>query len=186
MKKRVFVSGIAIILLGLGLAWLFGWFGGSRAMAEVQELQTKLADPALKDGDRRALRDQLRAKMDALSPAARDAIRDANREKFQQRMSDHMAKILAMAGAEQTKALDEDIDRMEKLRAQRDAAAKTNTANRPAARGGYRPDADLVNRVRNRLDRSTPQMRAQRDQYTRLVNQRRQQRGLPPTTRTGR
>ena len=62
-------------------------------------------------------------------------------------------------------------------------AAKTT---RPANRGGYRPDADVVNRVRNRLDRSTAQMRAQRDQYTRLVNQRRQQRGLPPTNWPGR
>ncbi|HZZ29520.1 MAG TPA: hypothetical protein VFE46_16090 [Pirellulales bacterium] len=191
MRKRKIVIGLVISCLTmLGTAWLFGWFSGNPALGEVQQLQAQLADPNLKDDARRALLDQMRAKLNSLSPDARRAMWDNNREIFENRMLSHMKDILAMSTAEQAKALDADIDRMEKARAQMQANAQSNaattnaqnSARRQGNRGQALSDDQRISRLRNRLDRSTPEMRAVRNAYTQLVNQRRQQRGLPPLT----
>ncbi len=195
MKRMRFVIGfIAVVIVGILAAWLLGWIGGDRALAEVEQLRTKLSDPTLNDADRNTLREHLRTKMTSLSPEARDAVRETGRQQFEKRMHDRLAKILAMSKADQTKALDAEIDRMLKMQADRQAAEKAADAsqksgvnqkgqNRQANRGGFRTDADRINRIKNRLDRSTPEVRAQRQQFMQLLNQRLHERGLPPITR---
>src|SRR5262245_24480585 len=199
MFKRVLIIGSIIGVIGLSGAWLLGWFSSNRALAEVQQMQTKLADPNLKDDERRALTDQMRAKMNSLSPAARRTAFEGMRTAFERRNEQHIDQILAMSPAERNKALDADIDRMEKMRAQAEANAKS-AANAQAnnqndskkgppgqgRRGGNPSDDQRVDRLRNRLDRGTPEMRAKRNAYMQLVNARRQQRGLPPMTGRGR
>lgn len=196
--KRIVIGLLVLIVLGLGGAWAMSWFsGGSLALAEVQQLQAKLADPVVKDEDRRALWRDLREKMDALSPQEQEAAWESGRERFEQRMNDRIKEVLAMSKADQTKALDADIDRMRRFQSQRDAdrSATAGQGNNPQGnaqqgnnranrqRGGYRPDSDRVAQLKNRLDRSTPQVRAMRLQYRQLMDQRIQQRGLPPNTR---
>jgi hypothetical protein len=196
-KKRIFISAVVVGITGLASAWLFGWFGGDPALAEVQQLQAKMAEPNLKDADRQALMQQMRGKIEGLSPDARRAVFENGRQMFEQRAEAHIDQILAMSQAERNKALDADIDRMEKMHAQREANAQTgaqpnaqNAQNgqrgqRGGQRGANLSDDQRVDRLRNRLDRSTPEMRAKRNVYIQLVNQRRQQRGLPPMTGRG-
>lgn len=193
--KRIVISLLVLIILGLGSAWAMGWFSSSsRIVTEVQQLQAKLADPATKDAERRALWREMREKMDGLSPEAREQAMDAGRERFEQRMNDHIKEVLAMSKADQIKALDADIDRIrrfEQMRQDREATAgqgpqgaNTQGQNRSnRQRGGYRPDADRITQLKNRLDRTTPQVRAMRLQYRQLLDQRSQQRSLPPITR---
>jgi len=199
MFKRVLIIGSIVGIIGLTGAWLLGWFSGNRALAEVQQMQTKLADPNLKDDERRAITDEMRAKMSSLSPDARRTAFEGMRTAFERRNEQHIDQILAMSPPERNKALDADIDRMEKMRAQAEANAKA-AANAQASsqndskkgppgqgrRGGNPSDDQRVDRLRNRLDRGTPEMRAKRNAYMQLVNTRRQQRGLPPITGRGR
>jgi hypothetical protein len=193
--KRIVIGLLTLLVLAFGTAWAFGWIGGTNpALAEVQQLQSKLSDPALKEQDRRAAWGEMRQKMDSLSEADRASVREAMRQRMEKRMNDHMKEVLAMSKADQLKALDADIDRMRKREADRaanqakDAKAgadgKSQQANgRQRNRGGYRSDADQVSRIENRLDRTSPESRANRTQYMQLLNQRLQQRGLPPMTR---
>jgi hypothetical protein len=153
----------------------------------------------LNDTDRRALFEQMRAKMDALPDSARREVREAGRQAFEQRMESHMSEILAMAPAQRVKALDADIDQMEKRRAEFEKRQKANAtkggqnggagqgANGQKGNGQNRRsatvnDSQRVDRLKNRLDRSSAESRAKRNAYTQLINQRRQQRGLPALT----
>jgi len=199
MFKRIVIIGSIVAALGLTGAWLLGWFSGNRALAEVQQLQSKLADPSMKDEERRALMEQMRAKMNSLSPDARRTAFDGMRQAFEKRSQQHIAQILAMSPADRNKALDADIDRMQKMRAQMDANAKNAAASGTAgnasgngqrgqgrAQRAFASDDQRVDRLRNRLDRGTPEMRATRNAYMQLINARLQQRGLPPMTGRGR
>jgi hypothetical protein len=199
MFKRVLIIGSVIGVIGLTGAWLLGWFSSNKALAEVQQMQTKLADPNLKDDERRAITEQMRAKMTSLSPDARRTAFEGMRTAFERRNEQHIDQILAMSPAERNKAIDADIDRMEKMRAQAEANAKSAASAQAngqndskkgppgqGRRGGNPSDDQRVDRLRNRLDRSSPEMRAKRNAYMQLVNARRQQRGLPPMTGRGR
>jgi hypothetical protein len=194
--KKVFIWLTVVVITIFGAGWLFGWFSNNAAIAEVRQLQEKAADPKLTDADRRALFDQMRAKMDALPESARREVREAGRQVFEARAEAHMTEILAMSKAQQVKAIDADIDAMEKRRAEFEKRMQANggqpnanangqkgngTKGRPAATN----DSQRVDRLKNRLDRSTPESRAKRNAYMTLVNQRRQQRGLPVLTGGG-
>ena len=194
-KKRIVIGAVVVGVTSLFAAWLFGWFSSNAALAEVQQLQAKMADPNMKDADRQALMQQMRDKMQALSPDARRAAFEAGQQMFEKRELEHIKQLLAMSPADRNNALDADIDRMEKMRAQRDAAnANGAQAGGPGQNGaggrrgprGNMTDDQRVDRLRNRLDRSTPEMRATRNAYMQLVNVRRQQRGMPPITGRGR
>lgn len=201
MWKRLSAGLVIVGLSGLGLAWMLGWIGPDPALAEVQAIQAQLSDPEMNEADRRALMEQFRSKMDTLSPESRRVVWESNREMFANRMEARMDRILTMPPAEQIKAIDEEIDRMERMRVEREKRRAAN-ANRVAnggsngpgpsgnasgnrGRGGPRAgrgpatDEQRVARLRNRLDRSSPQSRAKRNEFVGLINKRRQQRGLP-------
>ncbi|HTQ38397.1 MAG TPA: hypothetical protein VMJ32_05190 [Pirellulales bacterium] len=190
MSKRV-IKRIAIITVALGIisltaGWLFGWFSENPAVAEVREMQTKLADSNLKPEDRRALFEAMRAKMDGLSEAARQQLWENNRQTMEKRMKQHVDELHAMSPKDRDKALDADIDRMQK----RQQAAQNNpNANGQSGapgnqrnRGQAQTDDQRIDRLKNRLDRSTPDMRATRQAYVQMIDQRLKERGLPPMT----
>ena len=195
-KRAVKKSAIGITILaitGLTAAWLFGWFSENPAVAEVRQMQAKLADPNLKDTDRRAMMDQIRSKMESLSPDVRRGLWEENRQVFEKRMDKHVDDLLAMSKADRNKALDADIDRMQKMRAEAQANAQNNqgaNANnqRQGNRGQALSDDQRMDRMKNRLDRSSPESRAKRQAYVQMLDQRMKERGipLPPPGRFGR
>ncbi len=203
MKKRLIV-GVTLIGTLLFAAWLLGWFSSNAAIAEVQQLREKMAEPGLSDADRQTLREQMRTKLESLSPDARRAVFEAGRQAMERRFESHIDEILAMSPTDRNKALDADIDRMQKIAADiakrqqaagtAGAGAKSGAEDGKGGKKGNRPaavtDDQKVSRLRGRLDRSTPESRAKRAEYTRLINDRLKQRGLPATIpgppRTGR
>jgi hypothetical protein len=190
-KSAIVLTILAVITLTAG--WLFGWFSENPAVAEVRQMQAKLADPNLKDADRRAMMDQIRSKMDLLSSDVRRGLWEENRQVFEKRMDKHVDDLLAMSKADRNKALDADIDRMQKMRAEAQANAQNNqgaNANnqRQGNRGQALSDDQRMDRMKNRLDRSSPESRAKRQAYVQMLDQRMKERGipLPPPGRFGR
>ncbi len=164
MWRRFIIGGVVAGSTGFGIVWIFVWYPHSAAIAEVQQLQAKMADPNIKDADRQTLRDQMRTKMEALSPDARRQVFEVGREAMEKRFETHVNQLLAMAPAERNKALDADIDQMDKRAAE---FAKRQQANTSSQKGdvkkGNRPtaitDDQKISRLRSRLDRGTPQTR---------------------------
>ncbi len=197
MWKRIVSGAFVIGITGLVLAWWLGWLSEDPALAEVKQLQSKLEDPNLSDSDFRAAMEQMRGKMDSLSESSRRLAWQNGRQVFERRELSRMGQILAMKPPERVRALDEEINRMEKRRAewQQRASQVQNGEQRNGQRGpqngnsggarsrGNPSDEQRISRMRNRLDRSTPEQRAMRSEYIRLMNERRTQRGLPPMQR---
>lgn len=185
MVKKIAITTTAIAVTVLAAGWLFGWFSEDPAVAEVRDMQAKLADPNLKPDDRRAMFQNIRSKMESLSPAVRQELWENNRQAFEKRMQQHVNELLAMSAKDRAKALDADIDRMQKMQAQRQADAQNNPnaqngGQRQGNRGQSLSDDQRMERQRNRLERTTPEMRATRQAYVQMLDQRLKERGLPP------
>ncbi|MCC7084085.1 MAG: hypothetical protein IT427_03650 [Pirellulales bacterium] len=190
MWKQRTIGGVAAAAVILILVWWFGWLGEDPALAEVEALQVKLTDPNLAEAESRALMDQLRSKMATLTDDTRRAAWQSGRAMFEQREMSRIDRLLTLQGQEQTKALDDEINRMERRRAewqQRAAQGQAGGQRGDQTRGqgglrsrGSQSDEQRIARLRNRLDHSMPEQRAKRAEFVRLINQRRIQRGLPP------
>jgi hypothetical protein len=110
----------------------------------------------------------------------------------QKRFAAEMAQYHRMSPRERTAYLDEQIRRSEERRRQREQSGQG-----PGSRGGNaaapgvapttnpsRPPLSTEDRLqmrKQRLDETTPEFRAQLDQYRAEMAARRQQLGLPPT-----
>jgi hypothetical protein len=172
-RRRVVAAGLVLMAL---LAWLL-W--PNSQLVRVQELQRELAVQGRTPEERRELFGQLRAETEKLSAEDRAKLAAERRQRFEA----EIARYSALSAAEKKKLLDEQIDRMESMRRQ-------NTNN--GANAGPPPGAGIPNsggqqktpeqrerRRQERLDQTSPEFRAQMDQYRKDMEQRRQQRGLP-------
>jgi hypothetical protein len=181
-------------LLAVLLLLLLG-YGGYRVFAtdpdveRVRELRKELSAQDLTPEQRRELFGQLREAMGKLSAEDRKAEgRDMARER-QKRFAAELAQYHRMSPRERTAYLDEQIRRSEERRRQREQAGQSRggTASAPGAAptaGTSRPPLSTEDRVqmrKQRLDETTPEFRAQLDQYRAEMAARRQQLGLPPT-----
>jgi hypothetical protein len=194
MRKRI-ISVLIVLATILLLAWWFGWIGEDKALADVKALQDELANPNLSEADFRAKMDQVRGLMVSLPENSRRAAWENGRDVFERREQSRINRILGLKGQERTKALDEEINRSERRRNewqqrqnQAQASAQRGGQQSPRGPGGPRnrggqSDEQRISRLRNRLDRSTPEQRASRAEFARLINERRTQRGLPPMQR---
>lgn len=190
--KKIAIAGAVFTAIVLVAGWLFGWFSPDPALAEVKQLQAQLADPNLKDDARRALFQQMRTKMDSLSADQRRGIWDQNRQEFEKRMDKHIDDLLAMSGKDRAKALDEDIDRMQKRAQQRQQNAQNGNGNGNGPPGGQQAgqgrgnrgqtpsDEQRLSRMKNRLNNGTPESRAKRSAYREMLAARMKERGITP------
>lgn len=178
MNKRKAIIGAVVILLLGGAAWAFGFFHRTDpAIAELQQLGSQAFDRSKPDAEREQLRQEFRQKMDGLSDDQRRAFFDANRGQWEARAQERMDEYFKMTKAEQQKRLDEILDRIVKSQNQQQANANQNQNGRRGNRGNM-TDAQREERSKSRLDRSTPKMRAQMDEFRRQLQTRAQQRGI--------
>ncbi|MBN2711888.1 MAG: hypothetical protein JXR97_05550 [Planctomycetes bacterium] len=135
-----------------------------------------------------------REEMEKLSEEDRHVMRAAAMEVHQAEMNKQMKEFFALTPEEQTKKLDERIDRMvemqkerEKRMAERKAQEATNAnaqgGSNSGREGGGRParssDPDKrTEHFRNRLDESTPEERAMRTAYFMALQKRAKERGV--------
>jgi hypothetical protein len=186
-RRRVWAIGVAAILV---LVW-FLW--PDRTLARVRALRIELsgdAGKALPPEEREAKSRQLREQMQKLSSEQRDELfADAR-----QRANDEMERYVKLSPAEKRKHLDQQIDRMEEMRRRmqqrppQSAGGGPQTGRSgggeprgPSGQGRPQTPDDRERRRQQRLDQSSPRERQLRDMYRRDLENRRRERGLPPT-----
>ena len=181
-QRRVTIATVMILVTVFGSAWALGFFRGTDpAVAELQQLRDQMfVNRDLPEAERRAAWENFRQRMDNLTDEQRDALRRDGRERFQQFAQLRMDEFFMLSPAEQQARLDEILDRMQER--QRERGQNPNAGNRGnrGGRGRNLTDAQRDERRKRRLDRVDPKMRAQFSQFRRMLDDRAQQRGLPP------
>lgn len=185
-KQRVIMSGVTILLVVLAAAWAMGYLSGDPAVAELQQLRDQMRDAS--DTERQQLRDQFRERMGNLTDAQRDVFRQAGRGQWQQFAQQRMDEFFALPQAEQKQRLDEMINRMVARQNERERNPQVGNRGDRGNRGGGRnmTEGQRDQRRKERIARTDPKSRAQFDQFRRMLNDRRQERGLPATGGGGR
>src|SRR5438876_11139476 len=176
--------------LAVGLVLLVWLLWPNRNLARVRALQGELfgdAGKALSPEQRQARFAALREATRNLSPAQRQELAMDGMRREQDRMS----RYAKLSPADKRRYLDEQINRQEEMRRRMQQQA-ANGNRPPGAPGmafgpggrGNRPPPSAEEKEKRRkqmLDRTTPEFRANMDQYRRDLEARRQQRGLPAT-----
>lgn len=189
MDKKKTAIGAVMLALVVGAGWALGFFDSTDPqVAELEELREETFGrmDQMSDEERRSQFQEFRQRVEGLSEDQRRQFFESSREGFQQAMAQRMNQFFEMTPAEQSKRLDELIDRTEERRANRGQAGGGGTGwgRGGGGRGrGGRGDvtgAQRDQRSKERLDRSTPEMRAKMDRFRDMMNERREQRGLEP------
>ncbi|MCH7751145.1 MAG: hypothetical protein IH898_03175 [Planctomycetes bacterium] len=180
-KKKTAIAAVMLALV-VGAGWALGFFDTTDPqVAELQKLLEETFDrmDQMSDEERRSQFQEFRQRVEGLSEDQRRQFFESSREGFRQAMVERMDQFFAMAPKEQTNRLDELIDRIEEWRSNRDQAG----GGRPGGGRGDMGDmtgAQRDQRSKERLDRSTPEMRAKMDRFRDMMNDRREERGLEP------
>jgi hypothetical protein len=197
-KTKYGLLALALVLVGGGSLWAWRHFRDDPEIARMTALgeQVRADSKNLPEDKRRELWRQFGEEMRQLSPDQRRALFAANRERWQEREQQSMEDFFALAPPDRQKALDKRIDEDErrKKEAQKRRAqqgTKVGQGGGPmrtgqfAGRGQNRTLEEKSARRNQMLDRSSPEQRAMRAEFRRLMDERRRQRGLPPSPRRG-
>lgn len=188
LKNRKFVAlAVAALVMLAGVVWAVRGYRAHRQLAKVQAMGQQLREARqLSPAERQVQWAAFRKEVDKLTPRQRQEL-FAQRRKAS---TDRLRQFLKMNKREQQAKLDQDIKRMEQRRQefakmgnnQARMGSGANWNNRPINR--LDPD-QRDERARRRLDNSTPEERAAHSEYRQLLDQRRQQLGLPSSGRWG-
>ncbi|MDZ4656814.1 MAG: hypothetical protein SH868_04450 [Bythopirellula sp.] len=188
MEKNKIYYGVTALVVLLFAAWAWGWFDAGQysddpAIAELEKLRDEnvakmkgLSDEQMRD-QMREQRDGMREKMEGLSEEQRMAFFESSMPIFMplmaKRFEEDYDKMMAMTPEEQRKEMDKRIDEME-------ARGGPGGPGGPG-RGGRPPmDAKKMDEIRKKmLDWTTPEQRSKFENGMRMMNERREERGLP-------
>jgi len=171
--KRIAVLAGTLLVLA-GSVWAIKHFWPNRHLARAQELRAQLTGEAgrtLSGEQRRELWGQLRAEAKQLSPEQR---RNLWREQQQKRMKEYFS----LSPQEKKAYLDAQIDRMEQWRRELAKAGDGGDTGPGWGQRRFLSPEERDKRRRDRLDMTTPEERAERAEFFKDLQARRQQRGL--------
>jgi hypothetical protein len=177
MNKKWGASGAFVLVLIASVGWAMGFFDGKDPQLAELEQMRDLALQNRDNGEYRAEREQFREKVGQLSEEQRKQFFENSRPMFQQMMNQRMNKFFAMTEEEQNVELDKLIERMENR--SRDGKVDGKGVGRNWGGKGLSQQGQ-DNRRQKRLDNTTPEMRAKFDKFKDMMNDRREERGLPP------
>lgn len=198
--KWLVLALLVLLFSGLG-AWAMTG-GEDPQLTKVKELRAQLETAP--EGQRRELWGQMREEMQKLPEEARDALFEDRRQEWEARENKQMREFFSKSRAEQIAEIDKRIDDQEKRRVERERRRAQGQANGngggrggpgggrggPGAGGrggqggggrggrGATDPAARLERTKNYLNKTTPESRAQRSEYQRMTDERRQARGL--------
>jgi hypothetical protein len=191
MNKRHWTVGAVVLLLLMCGAWALGFFGGTDpAVAELQQMADQAFNSNLPEAQQDQLRDQFRARMQALTPQQRDAFFDANRGQWQQRAEQRMDEFFTLTKQQQQQRLDDILNRMMQPRENRQregGRGGPDAGGDRGDRGGWQnmTEAQREERSKRRLDSTSPKMRAQFSEFRKRLEQRAKERGISELPRGG-
>jgi exonuclease VII large subunit len=184
-------SAFLLLLLLIG----YGTYRAVRPnpnMKKIRQLQSEFSSAQAKDWtpeQRREKFQEMRTAMQKLTPTQRDELSAEQMKREESRLKEYAQ----MSPVEKAKHLDAQIDRMEKMRQQFAGRNPNGGGQRPQGAppggfgtgspgsGGTRPNLspeEREKRRKERLDKTTPELRALRDLYRKDMEARRKQRGL--------
>ncbi len=202
-KKKVLLLGL-LAAISAGLAWALLLPRTDPQLAKVAELQTKVFDRQsnLPPEERREAFAELRREAEKLTPAQQAKLMRDNPPPFVRQMEKQMRDFFDLPADKRAAALDRAIDEMEKRRREMEKRFAENGGRPGGPGGGFGggpgggpgrggPPGGLAgmdpqrrqDMAKRMLDGSTPESRAMRSEYMRQMQDRRQQRGLPPFPR---
>lgn len=176
-RRQKAFAGVAALVGCLLVAWYLGLF--QREEQFVAELKTLAAEKPSQE-NRDAVRDLMRKQFDGVPQEQRAAMFEQLAPIFiplmAKRFEQEYDRFMALPAAEQQKELDKRIDEMEKRR---------KSGQGPPGPGGggngQRPSAAQIDAFRKKmLDWTTPDQRSKFENGMAMLNNRRQERGLPP------
>jgi hypothetical protein len=181
-KKRITLAVTAILLVMVGAAWALGMFHRTDPqVAELQQMRDQLfANRDVPREQRGQQFTEFRQKLESLSEDQRREVWESGQQQFMQMAQKRMDEFFALSHEEQQKRLDEIIDRM--VARQKERAQNPQADRGPGGgRGGWQnmTEAQREQRSKERLDRTTPKMRAQFSQFRQMLNDRMAARGIP-------
>lgn len=185
-QRRGWAAGSAAVVLLLG--GLAGWAmlpGEDPDLVAIRELRAGLSEPELPPEKRRETFEAIRTAVEALPEEKREIARDELREGFRARRTEMLNEWFAAPEEEKTAKIDELLDRI---------VARRNSGERggpprggPGGRGDRPNDADSRNaRRKERLNASTPEMRAKMGEFRDALRERADERGIELGGRFGR
>jgi hypothetical protein len=165
--------GVALILL-IGAICIIWRLLPDRQLARARKLQGQLADRSLDIDQRRLLRDQFRQEMQGLSAEQRRSLFGDRRRQ----MAGRIHQYFQLAKQDRLAYLDAQIDRMQKARPERQGNPPfgNGAVQRISWQSGNPQDREQ--RRKEWLDKTTPQDRAERQQFMKDLRDRMQQRGI--------
>jgi hypothetical protein len=170
--------GIASLCLLLALLLLFLIFyrlrHGDPQLAKVEKLRQQMASEETRKlslEQQRELRRQFGREVQKLAPADRQKLFAERQRRSRERLQNYFS----LPRQQQIAMLDEDINRMERMRQQ---AGNQSGQNPPQGGRGPSSAEDRDRRRRDRLDQTTPEDRAMFAEYFSQLRARRQQRGM--------
>ena len=182
MNKKLAIGGATTLVLffAIGCALFFlgdRTYSSDPVVAELQkerDVNLQRMDE-MDDEERRATREAFRDNIQGLSDDQRREFFESSRPMFMQMAQRRMDEFFSLTPEEQAQRLDEIIDRQEA--GQREGRGeRSNRGDRRPRTAGERSE-----RMKRMLDRTTPEMRARFSEFRRLINERREERGLPPS-----
>lgn len=191
-KKWVVIAALFLLFAAVG-----AWAMSSRPDPHVQRVQELRAQmESAPPEQRREIWGQMRQEFEQMPEASREAMFEDRRREWEAREQKYMDDFFAKDKKAQLAEIDKRIDESEKRRKEREKRrAQGNNGNRgdrgqmaQAGGGGRGPGGgpggrDSMERRKGYLDKSSPDSRAQRGAYRRMMEERRAQRGLPPDGR---
>jgi hypothetical protein len=184
MNNRTIAATVSLIAACLIWAWAFGWFEGGKAysddpkVAELERLRDENVPKmgSMTEQERRAQGEGFRKQMEGLNEQQRMAFFESSMPIFVPMMAQQFAnrydEFMAKSPEEQRKELDKRIDEME---ARGGPGGGGGRGDRPTM------DSKRAEAMRKKmLDWTTPEQRAKFEHGIQLLNERREERGLPP------
>jgi hypothetical protein len=187
-KMKWIIAAVVVLLAGVA-AWAFMPERKDPHVARIEELRSQMQGAT--DDQRRELGRQMREEFRNLPEDVREKMFEDRRREWEAREQKQLNDFFALTPAQQIARLDEDIKEDEERRKrweQRRAERGNRQGNgQGGPRGGWnrggRGGRDSLERRKGYLDKSTPLARAQRSEYRRMREQRREKLGLPPRRR---
>lgn len=204
MIAKISFAVVAVSAVGLAVAWATGYLGNPQ-MEELHRLQEEIQqtldkppeDTAEAEADRSATRREkvaeYREKVRALPEDQQGVAQSQMRKFFVSQFEKRIDRVLSLPPEERNTELDQQIDEWDERRKRWQQEREQNTETSDSQNKGGR--AHSRSRWRNStpeqrsqwrrqlLANTTPQQRAKWQEYRRLMNQRRKERGLPQSGR---